>query len=86
MGCSLFLFRTPALGRLIKSKFAPDEFPSLIMTTFAREDAGDRILNLGKDDAQALIDVIDEVCSTQSWSYPAEFPPTQSVDHRSGTR
>ena len=65
MGCSMPLsyFRTPALGRLIKSEFAPDEFPSLVMATFARMDASDKIRSLRKDDAQALIDVIDEVRS-----------------------
>ena len=78
MECSMLLsyFRTPALGRLIRSEFSLDELPSLV-ATFAREDASDKILSLGKDDAQAFIDVIDEVHTF--WTYLAEYSPPNSL-------
>ena len=60
--------KNPALGRLIKQEFVPDELPSLIEAVFACKDVGDTIRCLPRDDAQTFIDVIDEARHTPSLS------------------
>lgn len=53
-----------ACGRLIKRAFTPQELPSLIDEALSNEDGAETIRCLTIDDAQTLIDVIDEVRST----------------------
>jgi len=55
---------TPVCRRLIRRAFALDELPSLIEAIVSTEDERDAICSLARDDAQTLIDVIDEVRST----------------------
>ena len=50
-------------GRAAKRAFALHELPSLIEVIFSSQDEGDTIRRLLGDDAQAFIDVIDEVYS-----------------------
>ena len=57
------------MGRLIRREFSPDELPSMIETIFVRSDVSDEVRCLGEGDAQAFIDVIDEVRSTLLWVY-----------------
>jgi len=63
-------FDVLAYGRLIKRAFTPHELPSLIEATLSSEDEGDAIRRLLGDDAQAFIDVIDEVRSIYDRSSP----------------
>jgi len=48
-------------GRVAKRAFALHELPSLIEVIFSSEDEGSMIRRLLGDDAQAFVDVIDEV-------------------------
>lgn len=52
-----------ACGRLIKRAFTLHGFPALIDEILSNEDGGETIRRLAVGDAQALIDVIDDVCS-----------------------
>jgi hypothetical protein len=54
---------TIACGRLIRRAFAPHELSSLIDEALSKEDGTGSIRHLRADDAQMLIEVIDEVCS-----------------------
>ena len=57
-----FFFLCSACGRLVGRAFDVHEFPSLIEAIFSTKDEIDAICCLHGDDAQAFIDVIDEVC------------------------
>lgn len=61
---SFLNFNTLACGRLIRRTFALHEFPSLIEAISLSKDEIDVVDCLSGDDAQALIDVIDEVSPT----------------------
>jgi len=52
---------TLACGRLIRRAFTLQELPALIKTIFSNKDERDAIRCLHRDDAQAFVDVIDEV-------------------------
>jgi hypothetical protein len=52
---------TPACKRLIKHAFAPYELFSLVEAVFSSKGEGDIVRCLRRGDAQAFIDVIDEV-------------------------
>lgn len=54
---------TPACGCLIRRTFSPYELSSMIEIVLSSKDEGDIVHRLCGDDAQAFIDVIDEVCS-----------------------
>ena len=54
---------TIAYECLIRRTFDRHELPSLIETIFSSEDRNEEIRRLSRDDAQMLIDVIDEVHS-----------------------
>ena len=56
-------FGTPAYERLIRRAFTLYEFPSLIEAISSGEDKSDTADHLRGDDAQTLIDVIDEARS-----------------------
>jgi hypothetical protein len=73
-------FSTPAFGCLIRSEFTLGELPKLIETIFACKDVREKARSLCRDEAQAFIDVMDEVLSTLSWKYPVGFVPTQTLD------
>jgi hypothetical protein len=60
----LLNFNILACRRLIRREFALHELSPLIETIFSSGDAGDMIDSLLGDDAQAFIDVVDEVRST----------------------
>ena len=53
----------PACQRLIKRAFSPDEFRSLIEAVFSSTDEDNLVRCLRGEDAQAFVDVADEVCS-----------------------
>jgi len=64
---------TPAWIRLINRTFAPYEVVSLIEAMFASKDGLKAVGGLSGDDAQTLIDVIDEVgCHTPSFRAPSD--------------
>ena len=50
-----------ACARLIGRAFAPHELPTLIEVVSSNKDEGDTVRCLLRDDAQTLVDVIDEV-------------------------
>ena len=56
-------FNALAYGRLVRRAFAPPEFSSLVDTIFSSKDERERIGSLSRDDAQVLIDVLDEARS-----------------------
>ena len=61
LGSFSFLnFDAPACDRLVKRAFAPHEIPFFVDTISSSKDEGDRISSLCQDDAQVLIDVMDE--------------------------
>lgn len=48
-------------GRLVRRAFSPQELPFLVEAIFSSQDEGDTIDRLRGDNAQKLIDVMDEV-------------------------
>ena len=62
--CYFSGFNIPASSRLVRRAFAPHELPSLIDVIVSSQDESDTIRRLLRDDAQAFVDVIDEVRST----------------------
>lgn len=52
---------TTACQRLIRRTFSLHELPSLLKVIFASKDEIDMVLLLRGDDAQAFVDVVDEV-------------------------
>jgi len=52
----------PAWKRLIRDRLSTDERISLITSTFSDHDKAKVVRRLSRDDAQALIDAIYEVC------------------------
>lgn len=52
---------SPTWKRLISGTLAADERISLITTIFSDDDEGKKVRNVSGDDAQAFIDMIDEV-------------------------
>jgi hypothetical protein len=58
---SFLNFNTPACKRLIRRAFTLRELPSLIGAILSSKDENDTVRCLHGDDAQAFIDVIDEV-------------------------
>ena len=75
---SVLDFNAPALGRLIRREFASTELHSLLEETLACKEAGNAIRCLSKDDAQSLIDVVDEACYGSSPACLAEPVLTRS--------
>ena len=61
--CYFSGFNIPASSRLVRRAFAPHELPSLIDVIFSSEAESDTIRRLLGDDAQAFVDVMDEVRS-----------------------
>ena len=60
----LFLnYDTAACGRLLKRKFALRELPSIVDSILSSSSEGETIRGLPVGDAQAFIDVVDEVRS-----------------------
>lgn len=55
---------TLACERLVKRVFVVGELPSLIEAVLSSRDSGEIIRRLPRDDAQSLIDVIDEARSS----------------------
>lgn len=53
-------FNALACSRLVKRAFALHEFPFLVDTISSNKDEGDRVGSLHRDDAQDLVDVMDE--------------------------
>lgn len=58
----VFFFYAPAIGRLVRREFIPDQLPSLIEAIFTCEDIDNTIRRLPRDDAQIFVDIMDEVC------------------------
>ena len=61
-------FDTPAVCRLIQRVFSLSDRSSLIESVFSTKDGSNMVRDLGEDDAQSFIDVIDEVPSTLACS------------------
>lgn len=74
----------PAYARLIKREFPPLELPLIIEEILSRGDEGDEIRCLPKEDAQTLIDVMDEVghslLTITRTLTRADFTPSQFLD------
>lgn len=65
----LFNYNALACRRLIRRAFALDELPSLIEAMLSNEREAKSILCLPAEDAQILIDVINEARSLSPRSY-----------------
>lgn len=71
-----FQITTLACERLIKRAFVVGELPSLIEAILSSRDDGETIRRLPRDDAQSLIDVVDEARFTFSlWKSDDDIDP-----------